>query len=51
MALKVTVLMPVYNGERFLGKAIESVLTQTFHDFEFIVIDDGSTDATPEMGK
>jgi len=41
---KVTVLMPVYNGEKYLEKAIESILTQTFRDFEFIIINDGSID-------
>jgi len=42
----VTVLMSAYNAERYLGEAIESILKQTFQDFEFIVIDDGSTDGT-----
>jgi len=41
---KVTVLMPVYNGELFLREAIESILNQTFQDFEFLIIDDGSKD-------
>lgn len=41
-----SVIMPVYNGERFLEETVESVLNQTFTDFEFIVIDDGSTDDT-----
>jgi glycosyltransferase involved in cell wall biosynthesis len=36
--------MSVFNGEQFLAKAVESILDQTFRDFEFIVIDDGSTD-------
>lgn len=36
--------MSVYNGEKYLKEAIESILTQTFSDFEFIIIDDGSTD-------
>ncbi len=43
---KVTVLMPVYNGETYLAEAIESILNQTFADFEFLIIDDGSTDTT-----
>lgn len=43
---KLTVLMPVYNSERFLAEAIDSVLQQTFKDFEFIIIDDGSTDGS-----
>jgi len=42
----ITVAMSVYNGERFLAAAIESVLGQTFGDFEFLILDDGSTDAT-----
>lgn len=46
---KVTVLMSVYNGERFLREAIESILVQSFQDFEFIIIDDGSTDSTLEI--
>lgn len=41
---KVTVLMPVYNGGMFIAQAIESILNQTYRDFEFIIIDDGSTD-------
>ena len=43
---KVTVLMPVYNGERYLKEAIESVLAQDFPDFEFLIINDGSTDSS-----
>jgi glycosyltransferase involved in cell wall biosynthesis len=39
--------MPTWNGERFLRPAIESILNQTFRDFELIVIDDASTDSTP----
>jgi glycosyltransferase involved in cell wall biosynthesis len=40
----VSVLMPVYNAESYLAEAVESILRQTFADFEFLVIDDGSTD-------
>lgn len=43
----ISVLMPVYNGEKFLRGAIDSILRQTFVDFEFIIVDDGSTDTTP----
>lgn len=46
---KVTVLMPVYNGEKYLREALESVLNQTFTDFEFLIIDDGSTDSSTEI--
>lgn len=42
----VTVLLPVYNGERFLADAVKSVLSQTFRDFELLVVDDGSTDGS-----
>lgn len=44
-----SVAMSIYNGERFLAAAIESVLAQTFGDFEFLILDDGSTDATPRI--
>jgi cellulose synthase/poly-beta-1,6-N-acetylglucosamine synthase-like glycosyltransferase len=43
---KVTVLIVVYNGEKYLAEAIESILGQTFGDFELIIINDGSKDAT-----
>ena len=43
---RVSVLMPVHNGERFVEEAVESILGQTFGDYEFIILDDGSTDDT-----
>lgn len=46
---KVTVLMPVYNGVPFVAEAIQSILGQTFTDFEFLIIDDGSTDESISM--
>jgi glycosyltransferase involved in cell wall biosynthesis len=46
---KVTVLMSVYNGEKYLREAIDSILNQTFMDFEFLIINDGSTDSTVEI--
>lgn len=47
--LSISVVMSVYNGEAFLAQAVDSVLAQTFPDFELIIIDDGSTDRTPEI--
>lgn len=41
--------MTVYNGERFLRESIESILNQTFRDYEFIIVNDGSTDSTKSM--
>jgi glycosyltransferase involved in cell wall biosynthesis len=46
---RVSIGMPVYNGERFLAEAIESILAQTFTDFELIISDNGSTDSTPAI--
>lgn len=47
----VSVVMPVFNGERYLDEAVRSILDQTFSDFEFIIIDDGSTDRTSAILK
>ena len=43
---EISVIMPVYNSEKYLDTAIKSVLNQTYSNFEFIIIDDGSTDAS-----
>lgn len=48
-APQVTVLIPVYNGERHLAAAIDSILGQSFGDFELLIIDDGSTDASAAL--
>ncbi len=45
----VSVLTTVYNGEKFLGETIQSVLGQTFQDFEYIIINDGSTDSSDSI--
>ena len=47
----ISVVMSVYNGEIYLYEAIESILNQTFTNFEFIIIDDGSTDNSAEIIK
>src|SRR3954470_23138397 len=46
MTPRVTIGLPVYNGARYLAEAIESVLAQTFTDFELVISDNASTDAT-----
>lgn len=45
----VSVIMPTYNHQETVGEAIQSVLNQTYRDFELIVVDDASTDRTPEI--
>lgn len=49
MAPPVTVLMSVYNGLPYLPEAIDSILQQTFQDFQFLIVDDASTDGTGEI--
>lgn len=46
---KISVIIPVYNTERFLRRCVDSVLAQTFEDFELFLINDGSTDSSPEI--
>jgi len=45
----ISVCMPMYNASRYLRECIDSVLGQTFHDFEFLIVDDGSTDDSVEI--
>ena len=45
----ISVCMPVHNAERFVGEAVESILGQTLGDFEFLIIDDGSTDGSTRI--
>src|SRR5262245_40553428 len=45
----VSVVMPVFNGERYLVEAANSIFRQTHPDFEFIIVDDGSTDGTADL--
>ena len=49
MNVKLSIGMPVYNGELFIERAIESILAQTFTDFELIISDNASTDSTQEI--
>ncbi|MBI9113105.1 glycosyltransferase family A protein [Maridesulfovibrio ferrireducens] len=49
MPPSISVIMPVYNGEEFLAESINSILAQTYSDFEFIIVDDASTDSTPQI--
>ncbi|MGV8056678.1 MAG: glycosyltransferase family 2 protein [Smithellaceae bacterium] len=45
----ISVIMPVYNGERFIREAIDSVLNQTYQNFEFIIVNDASVDSTQQI--
>ncbi len=46
---KISVIVPVYNVEKYLRRCIDSILKQTFTDFELILVDDGSPDGCPEI--
>lgn len=49
MKSKVSIVMPVLNGKRFIGEAIQSIAAQTYPNYELLVVDDGSSDETPEL--
>src|ERR1700694_4855854 len=51
MKVRFSILMPVYNREKYVRQAVESILSQTFADFELLAIDDGSTDGSAEILK
>ena len=46
---ELSIVMTVFNGESFVGEAVSSMLTQTYQDFELVIVDDGSTDRTPQV--
>ena len=48
---KISIITPVYNVEKYLEKNIESILEQTFKDYEFIIVNDGSTDTSGEIAE
>ena len=47
MTYKISVITPAYNAEAFLRETLNSLVNQTFKNFEVIIVDDGSTDSTP----
>ena len=47
----ISVILPVYNGEKYLAESIDSILNQTYRNFEFIIINDGSTDNSEQIIK
>ena len=47
----VSIIIPMYNAEKYIGDCLDSILTQTFDDYEVIVVDDASTDNSREIVK
>ena len=50
-APRITVVVPVYNAERYLGQTLDSVLAQTYSDYEIVIVNDGSTDGSLEVAR
>ena len=46
---KLSIIVPVYKAEKYLSRCVNSILNQTFNDFELILVDDGSPDKCPEL--
>ena len=46
---KISIIVPVYKVEKFLSECVSSILTQSFRDFELVLVDDGSPDECPQM--
>ncbi len=49
--IKISVIMPVYNAKKYLAQSIDSILQQSFKNFEFLIMDDGSTDGSSDILK
>ena len=47
--VKISVILPVFNAEKYIEQSVKSVLNQSFEDFELIIVNDGSTDSTPDI--
>ncbi|TJX45299.1 glycosyltransferase family 2 protein, partial [Soehngenia saccharolytica] len=45
--MKISIIIPVYNSTLYLKQCVESILAQTYHNFEILLVDDGSTDDSP----
>lgn len=47
--MKISIIIPVYNSTLYLKQCVESILAQTYHNFEILLVDDGSTDDSPML--
>lgn len=48
---KISIIMPAYNAEKFIGSALDSIISQSYQNFEIIIIDDGSLDKTTKIAQ